>query len=151
MRVRAAAALAAMLLMAGCNQEKRIADVKPAVASAMQANRETDLIAGPYVPVGELTNPYENNQQAINDGQRLFKWFNCTGCHANGGGAIGPPLIDETWIYGSKPGNIFESILKGRPNGMPSFAGKIPEYQMWQIVSFVQNNEKDTPADQKAR
>jgi cytochrome c oxidase cbb3-type subunit III len=151
MMVRSAAVFLIGLAMAGCNQEKRIAEVKPAVSSAMQANRESQLIAGAYVPVGELTNPYENIQHAIQEGQRLFRWFNCSGCHANGGGAIGPPLIDAAWVYGSKPGNIFESILKGRPNGMPSFAGKIPEYQMWQIVAFVQSNEKDPPADQQPR
>jgi cytochrome c oxidase cbb3-type subunit 3 len=134
-RPRTAVAVLAFAL-ASCNAEKRIAEVKPAVSSAVQANRETDLVAGPFVPVGELTNPYENNQQAINDGQRLWRWMNCNGCHADGGGAIGPPLMDDQWIYGSKPGNIFETILKGRPNGMPSFAGKLPEYQMWQLVSY---------------
>ena len=36
-------------------------------------------------------------------GKRLFSWYNCIGCHANGGGGIGPPLMDDEWIYGSRP------------------------------------------------
>jgi cytochrome c oxidase cbb3-type subunit 3 len=27
--------------------------------------------------------------------------------------------------------------VKGRPNGMPSWGGRIPEYQIWQLAAFV--------------
>ena len=73
----------------------------------------------------------------MNEGKRLFAWFNCVGCHAHGGGGMGPPLIDERWIYGSAPENIYSTIVEGRPNGMPSFRGKIPDYQVWQLVAYV--------------
>ncbi len=59
------------------------------------------------------------------------------GCHANGGGGIGPPLIKENWIYGGEPANLFDTIVKGRPNGMPAWGGRIPEYQIWQLVGYV--------------
>jgi len=52
---------------------------------------------------------------------------------------MGPPLMDEKWIYGSNPENIFATIVEGRPNGMPSFAGKIPEYQVWQLAAYVRS------------
>jgi cytochrome c oxidase cbb3-type subunit III len=45
--------------------------------------------------------------------------------------------MDEQWIYGSKSENIFASIAEGRPNGMPSFRGKIPNDQVWQITAYV--------------
>ena len=51
------------------------------------------------------------------------------GCHANGGGGIGPPPIrkdQRDWIYGGEPSNVFDTIVKGRPNGMPTWGGKIP-------------------------
>src|SRR5205085_104092 len=34
---------------------------------------------------------------------------------------------------------IFASIIEGRPNGMPSFRGKIPEEQLWQLVAYVRS------------
>jgi cytochrome c oxidase cbb3-type subunit 3 len=87
----------------------------------------------------EVSSPYVENAYAIAEGMRLYTWFNCSGCHAHGGGAIGPPLMDDTWIYGSDPANIFDTIVEGRPNGMPSFAGKIPNYQIWQITAYVRS------------
>ena len=84
-----------------------------------------------------LNNPYEGNAYAISQGQRLFEQYNCSGCHFHGGGGIGPALMDEDWIYGSSPANIYESIAEGRPNGMPSFGGHIPENQIWQLVTYV--------------
>jgi cytochrome c oxidase cbb3-type subunit 3 len=47
--------------------------------------------------------------------------------------------MDKDWIYGSEPGNIFATILQGRPNGMPSFRNRIPEYQIWEIVAYVRS------------
>src|SRR5690348_13946358 len=35
-----------------------------------------------------------------NEGKRLFTQYNCAGCHFNGGGGIGPALMDAQWIYG---------------------------------------------------
>ena len=75
----------------------------------------------------------------VNEGKRLYKWFNCNGCHANGGGDVGPALMDDKWIYGSEPANIFHTIMEGRPNGMPSFRDKIPAQQAWQIVAYVRS------------
>jgi cytochrome c oxidase cbb3-type subunit III len=130
----------AAILFASCNREKRIGDVAPAAASAIQDTRQTDLQPGVPLPDPKVPNPYEGNYQAMNEGKRLFSWFNCAGCHSpGGGGAIGPPLIDDLWIYGNQPANIYETIVKGRPNGMPSFSGKIPSYQIWQIVTYVRS------------
>ena len=47
--------------------------------------------------------------------------------------------MDEQWIYGSRPDEIFATIMEGRPNGMPSFGGRISEYQAWQIVAYVRS------------
>ena len=46
--------------------------------------------------------------------------------------------MDDKWIYGSLPINIFASIIEGRPNGMPSWRNKIPDAQVWQLVAYVQ-------------
>jgi cytochrome c oxidase cbb3-type subunit 3 len=59
---------------------------------------------------------------------------------------MGPPLMDDKWIYGSSPENIYTTIVQGRPNGMPSFAGKIPTSQVWEIVSYVRSLSGLTPS-----
>jgi cytochrome c oxidase cbb3-type subunit 3 len=87
----------------------------------------------------ETHGPYDDNAFAVNQGQQLYQFFNCIGCHAHGGGGMGPPLLDAKWIYGSDPPNLFASIVEGRPNGMPSFRGKIPVQQVWQLVAYVRS------------
>jgi cytochrome c oxidase cbb3-type subunit 3 len=82
---------------------------------------------------------YANNAQAQSDGQTLYEAFNCVGCHAHGGGGIAPPLIDNKWLYGSNPDQVYQTILEGRPGGMPSFRGRIADYQVWEIVAYVRS------------
>jgi hypothetical protein len=52
---------------------------------------------------------------------------------------MGPPLMDDQWIYGSAPANVVATILEGRPNGMPAFRGKIPDHQAMQIAAYVRS------------
>jgi cytochrome c oxidase cbb3-type subunit III len=82
---------------------------------------------------------YVINAQAQSDGQVLYEVMNCSGCHAHGGGGMGPPLLDKKWFYGSDPQAVYISIVEGRPNGMPSYRGRIPDYQIWEIVGYVRS------------
>jgi cytochrome c oxidase cbb3-type subunit 3 len=81
----------------------------------------------------------ESNAYDLSQGKTWFRWFNCVGCHAQGGGAIGPALMDDQWIYGSEPDAIFSTIMEGRPNGMPSFRGRVTEAQAWQLTAYVRS------------
>jgi cytochrome c oxidase cbb3-type subunit 3 len=83
--------------------------------------------------------PYEENAYGVSQGKTLYNGFNCSGCHSQGGGGMGPPLMDDKWLYGSEPENIFETIVQGRPNGMPAFGNKIVSDQVWQIVAYVRS------------
>jgi cytochrome c oxidase cbb3-type subunit 3 len=56
---------------------------------------------------------HQGNAQSLADGKRMFRAFNCNGCHANGGGDKGPALMDDEWIYGSAPAEIYASIAGG--------------------------------------
>jgi cytochrome c oxidase cbb3-type subunit 3 len=85
-------------------------------------------------------NPLEDDANARAQGRQLFVWFNCAGCHGpNGGGGMGPPLLDKEWIYGNSPAEIFQSVAQGRPNGMPAFGGKVPDEHIWRIELFVRS------------
>ncbi|HEX8775636.1 MAG TPA: c-type cytochrome [Pyrinomonadaceae bacterium] len=129
----------ATVLAASCKREERGFRVQPPSANRINTKRMSDLQPGvPSSPV-PVKNEYEENGPAMSDGKRLYEWFNCVGCHAHGGGGIGPPLIDDQWIYGSEPDQIFATIVEGRPNGMPSFRGKIPDYQVWQLAAYVRS------------
>jgi len=136
-----------LLVLSGCQREHR--DIKPSptrLAIFGDAARESTLRPGGAVqPEAVVTNPYNGSAYDISEGQRLFNWYNCSGCHANGGGGIGPPLIKKEWIYGGEPANLFDTIVKGRPNGMPSWGGRIPEYQIWQIVAYVRSMNGEQP------
>lgn len=134
-------------LLLGCQREKH--DIRPSptdVAIYGDAAKESALRpGGPINPEPVVRNPYNSSGYDISEGQRLFNWYNCVGCHANGGGGMGPPLIKTNWIYGGEPANIFDTIVKGRPNGMPAWGGRIPEYQIWQIVAYIRSLNGNQP------
>jgi cytochrome c oxidase cbb3-type subunit 3 len=124
-----------------CKREERIYRIQPPDAEVANAVPVTSFHAGPattqatYMPA----NPYENNAYALTEGGRLFNAMNCSGCHFHGGGGIGPPLMDDKWIYGGEPAQIFDTIIRGRPNGMPSFRNRLQESQAWMIVAYVRS------------
>lgn len=105
--------------------------------------RQIDLQPGQVIPTAAMQNPFAQNAYALRDGERLYNWYNCSGCHFAGGGGIGPPLMDDDWIYGSDPQNIFATIMEGRPDGMPSYRGKLPPDDAWKIVAYVQSLSDD--------
>ena len=55
--------------------------------------------------------------------------------------------MDDVWIYGSDPANVYATIVEGRPNGMPSFGGHIPDEQVWQLVAYVRSMSGLVPQD----
>jgi cytochrome c oxidase cbb3-type subunit 3 len=137
-RLVIAAAIA--LVCVACHREKRYLTSSGADAQRILPVRDGRNQPGPMqLSASAMKNPYEGNAYAISQGQQLFEQYNCAGCHFHGGGGIGPPLMDDEWIYGNSPANIYESIAEGRPNGMPSFGGHIPDNQIWQLVTYVRS------------
>jgi cytochrome c oxidase cbb3-type subunit 3 len=140
-------ALIAVALTA-CEREKR--EFRPAqvVEESDEKVALSPLSPGPSPPIQQTTGKgksFEENALNISEGQKLYTWFNCNGCHSNGGGGSGPPLMDDRWIYGGSIENIVVTIREGRPNGMPSFRGKIPDDQIWQIAGYVRSMGRYTP------
>jgi cytochrome c oxidase cbb3-type subunit III len=123
----------------GCEREERKFHEAPPSHQRASGIPLTDLQPGNNIPFPDVKNPYEENAYAVSEGQRLFDWYNCSGCHAHGGGGSGPALMDDRWVYGSEPAQIFSTIVEGRPNGMPSFRDKLPEYQIWQLVAYIRS------------
>jgi cytochrome c oxidase cbb3-type subunit 3 len=141
----ALACVLALLAATGCEREQRrfttpAHNETPTESGPRQSpNQPAVALGGAVKQAATDSSPYEGNAYAVNQGKRLYRWYNCNGCHSNGGGGIGPPLMDSEWRYGSEPAAIFASIMQGRPQGMPSFGGHIPEDQVWQIVAYVRS------------
>src|SRR5690242_18245918 len=111
-----------LAVTSSCKREERDYQVSPPAAATAFMPITSDLRAGSAAtqPVmAAVYNEYEENAYALSEGKRLYESFNCSGCHFHGGGGIGPPLMDEKWIYGSEPQQIFATVVQGRPNGMP--------------------------------
>ena len=127
-------------LLVACQREERILRQPPPANDILNTIQISGLNPGANsIPTPPSSNIYQESAYAVSEGQKLFEQYNCVGCHAHGGGGIGPPLMDRDWIYGSEPGNIFATIMQGRPNGMPSFRNRIPEYQAWEIAAYVRS------------
>jgi cytochrome c oxidase cbb3-type subunit 3 len=116
------AVLGVVLATAACERERRSFTTADTANAAVPAE-----------------GPYERNAYGIGQGKTLYTQYNCVGCHAHGGGGMGPALMDDQWIYGSTPPEIFATIHDGRPNGMPAFGGRIPDDQIWQLVAYVRS------------
>jgi cytochrome c oxidase cbb3-type subunit 3 len=82
---------------------------------------------------------YQRSAYDVQQGKRLFSWMNCTGCHAHGGGSIGPALMDAGWIYGGSIQQIYSSIRDGRRNGMPAWKHRLTDQQIWQLAAYVRS------------
>ncbi|HLH50478.1 MAG TPA: c-type cytochrome [Roseiarcus sp.] len=137
---RLVALAAALLFVAGCEREKRDLRTDPPTADALDdVAPMPDRISGapPDVYVA-LDGPYQNNAYQLSQGKRLYHWFNCNGCHAEGGGAVGPAFMDGWWRYGPDPISIYLSIRDGRPHGMPAFGPKLTTDQIWQLAGYIQ-------------
>ena len=115
--------LCCAVLFASCKREERGFRVQPSAAEKVSTATMSDLHPGGGPTPAGTKNGYEESAYQVSEGQKLYMSFNCVGCHFHGGGGIGPPLMDNEWIYGHDPQQIFASIVEGRPNGMPAFRG----------------------------
>jgi cytochrome c oxidase cbb3-type subunit 3 len=77
-------------------------------------------------------------KEALAQGKIVFN-ENCILCHnTNGAGTQnGPNLTDKSWIYGYDIKDVFTTVKKGRPGGMPEHNSKLNPVQMQQVASFV--------------
>jgi cytochrome c oxidase cbb3-type subunit III len=121
-------AFALLLALSACDRETRDSRGTPLPEGGPSTSRPDPRPAA-----------YEGNAFQIAQGQRYYAWMNCAGCHFHGGGGIGPPLMDSDWRYGGSMPQIVDTILEGRPNGMPSFKDRITLQQAWQLAAYVRS------------
>jgi len=92
-------------------------------------------------------NPVAVSPESIAAGRRYYNQF-CANCHGptgkgdgNGGAAGAAPadLTDATWDYGSTDGEIFGVIHDGTANDMGSYAERLKDADIWNIVNYVRS------------
>ena len=143
----AVAALSTAALLVSCGRGNAESKAPPLATTQVPNNVAlTGLFPGGGAPPAEDPHGklYDGNTDAINAGQRLFDWYNCSGCHFHGAGGIGPAfmLLSTNSVYGDRIDQIYASIYQGRPNGMPSWGDKIPAKEIWQIAAYVRSLDK---------
>ncbi len=139
----------ALALLAGCDRDARDARGKPLgeTVPALASSPDTIFPGSKPAPLDPRAAAYERNAFAIAQGQFLFTRMNCVGCHAHGGGGMGPALMDDQWRYGGRIDQIAATIAEGRPNGMPSWRGKLTNQQIWQLAAYVRTLSGQAPKD----
>jgi cytochrome c oxidase cbb3-type subunit III len=92
------------------------------------------------VPAAVPQNPYAGQPRSAAEGEKLFASMNCDGCHGGGAtGWVGPSLSDGRWRYGGNDSAVFESISKGRPNGMPAYGSLLTPDITWKLVTYIRS------------
>lgn len=136
--------VALALAAVACEREQRRLDQSQLPAPSAFVS-DVPLQPGPTFISDTAEGPFDDNAYNTAEGQVLFQQMNCSGCHSNGGGGMGPALMDDQWIYGSLPDQIFATIAQGRPNGMPSWKYRLNNKQIWQLVAYVRSLSGLTP------
>jgi cytochrome c oxidase cbb3-type subunit III len=124
----------------------------PAQSSARSASDTTRFVAhGRHIKAGgvaprdtlAIQNPIGESASVVAEGAKLYISYNCIDCHgADGGGAMAPAFIDGRWHFGGSHSEVYESIMQGRPGGMPAWGGMIDKYSAWRLVAYVRSLEK---------
>jgi cytochrome c oxidase cbb3-type subunit III len=134
-------ALALLLTLAGCHKANQdaISAAAPGETTGVIDTALTPGVGRSLTTLDPRAAKYYDNADAVNTGKRLFAQYNCAGCHSNGGGGMGPSLMDDEWIYGGRLEQIHQTLVEGRPNGMPAWGQKVPDEQLCQIAAYVRS------------
>lgn len=82
----------------------------------------------------------EEDEEAINEGADLFAQW-CASCHGSeGGGGMGPSLVDEQYRYERTDTTLgaFEIVHRGGAGAMQSFASRLTQDEMLRILAYVE-------------
>jgi len=99
--------------------------------------KEMRMVAEASPVTASKRNPFAGSKKAAEEGEKIFK-KNCAVCHGEDAeGGIGPNLTDDKWRYGNSDSDLYTTISEGRPNGMPSWKGKLGNEAIWKVITFI--------------
>ncbi|RIL04804.1 MAG: hypothetical protein DCC71_12720 [Proteobacteria bacterium] len=87
-------------------------------------------------------NPFRGDAAAIAEGQQVFATI-CAACHKpDASGLVGPSLVDPYWKYGDSDADLFQTVAKGRPAGMPAWESQLGTEKIWKALAFMETLPK---------
>jgi cytochrome c oxidase cbb3-type subunit 3 len=108
--------------------ESEMAEARAAAASAVAAQ--------------PAANPYRGDAAALAEGAQVFASI-CSVCHKpDGTGLVGPSLVDPFWKYGHGDTELFETVSKGRPGGMPPWGTQLGDQKIWKVLAYLETLPK---------
>jgi cytochrome c oxidase cbb3-type subunit 3 len=88
------------------------------------------------------TNPFRGNAAALADGKQVFDTI-CAACHKpDASGLVGPSLVDPYWKYGHTDADLFTTVSKGRPGGMPAWETQLGGDKIWKALAYLETLPK---------
>lgn len=78
------------------------------------------------------------NPQFVSAGQAIFE-SNCVACHGKElQGGVGFNLVDEEWVHGSKPSEIYVTVAQGvLEKGMQAWESQLGQKRIAEVVSYL--------------
>jgi cytochrome c oxidase cbb3-type subunit I/II len=97
-------------------------------------------VAGPSAEIEEKEVELLTSQADLDAGQQIFQ-TTCVACHGPEGKGIPPAfpsLVDDEWINGNSPSQVYNSIANGNVvKGMVPYKNQYSEKQITQLVSYI--------------
>jgi cytochrome c oxidase cbb3-type subunit 3 len=90
-----------------------------------------------------MGNPYSGDHAAAEEGEGIYASY-CAACHGEEmeDPAVGVDL-KAALSYGSSEADLFESVDKGRPNGMPPFGQQLGADRTWKVVTYIVSEREE--------
>jgi cbb3-type cytochrome c oxidase subunit III len=82
--------------------------------------------------------PVGIEQDVVAGGGEIFTEY-CARCHGDGTGDVGPDLTDRQWTYGGWYSEVYDSVARGRPGGMPSWLYILGKDDIKKVISYVRS------------
>ena len=82
--------------------------------------------------------PLKSDPRHVAMGKQLYAAY-CAACHGATatGGVVGPDLQASRFKYGKNKTAISQSILKGRPGGMPAFEAHLKPDEVTYLAEYL--------------
>lgn len=116
------------------------------LGSWSQAGQYAEQVAKAQAVAASLpkvtTNPFRGDPAALADGKQVFDTI-CAACHKpDASGLVGPSLVDPYWKYGHGDAELFETVSKGRPAGMPGWEAQLGADKIWKALVYLESLPK---------